>query len=209
MANKKKRGAMPWYVLIGLILTGISIGESFGSIFTNLGLNNGIAMLASIVETVGLVAFFVLIILHHSTPEITGTPVIAAIVAVGSGLIRIFSNSWSYLFFAAPIVLLVLFILQPDWNLWPICAGASLMVVNVIAGIIVFYSSTIVRVVSFFSGGKLSSLYIASLLINHYSLFGIALILIFVVIPRRQRTGVDFSEQNYGGMGGGPEMYGF
>jgi hypothetical protein len=73
----------------------------------------------------------------------------------------------------------------------------------------VFYSSTIVRVVSFFSGGKLSSLYIASLLINHYSLFGIALILIFVVIPRRQRTGVDFSEQNYGGMGGGPEMYGF
>jgi hypothetical protein len=214
MANKKKRGAMPWYVLIGLILTGISIGESFGSIFTNLGLNNGIAMLASIVETVGLVAFFVLVMIHHSTPEITGMPVIAAIVAVGSGLIRIFSNSWSYLFFAAPIVLLVLFILQPDWNLWPICAGAALMVVNVIAGIIVFYSSTVVRVASFLTGGKLSSLYIASLLINHYSLFGIALILTFVVIPRRQRTGTDLSKQNYGGgtgggMGNDPSMYGF
>jgi hypothetical protein len=87
------------------------------------------------------------------------------------------------------------------------------MVVNVIAGIITFYSSTIVRVASFLTGGKLSSLYVASLLMNHYSLFGIALILTFVVLPRKQRTGVDFSSQNNGGMGGGmgddPSMYGF
>jgi hypothetical protein len=72
----------------------------------------------------------------------------------------------------------------------------------------------VVRVASFLTGGKLSSLYIASLLINHYSLFGIALILTFVVIPRRQRTGTDLSKQNYGGgtgggMGNDPSMYGF
>jgi hypothetical protein len=207
---KQKRGAMPWYVIIGVILAGISAAECISGIFANLALGDGMAMLASIVATVGSVAFLVLCCVYHSTPDITQLPVIAAIVFAGSNLLRMFSASWSYLFFVAPIVLLVLLILQGDWNLWGILAGAAMIVMNLIAGMIALYSNPLIPAANLLVSGRISSLYVAKLLMDSNTMMGIAIILVFLVIPRRTKTGADIMKGNqpdnpfdqFGGNGG-------
>ena len=167
---------MDWYLLMGEGLVLISIIHSVISILANLALNHGISMLADIISLVAEIAILILVKIYFKEEEMYELPAVALIVYMAANLIRIFEISWSYLFFAIPIALMVLMILN-QWNMFGIAAGGAMVLVNMIVVVIIYYAT---------GSNRYFSVYFCGSLLNNNSLMGIACILFYLVVKAKR-----------------------
>lgn len=166
--------------IVGLILTGICAVRALVAIFWNIIQGNGFGMLANIVATVALVGLFITVMKYHDSEEMAQWPVIAMCLYLISNIFLIFGDSWTYVLMILPLIAMILQVtVFPRWGLLGIIAGTMMIVFNIIGGMIMFHSNALPPEAFAWSGRRISSMWLALLLVNNNSLMGAACICFF------------------------------
>ena len=188
--------------VIGQVLTGIcTIRAAIYTVMCLFG-GDGLGMLAQILATVSLAGLFVAVRKYHDSEDMAQWPAIFMCGYLGSNILLIFSSSWTYALMILPLIVMILLITMfSTQGIFGIGAGTLMIVLNLIGGFIIYKTDPASVLISTLMGGKSSSLYMASLLVNNNSLMGIACILYFCQFPRKQSMGGLIGSQSGGSTG--------
>lgn len=170
--------------IAGLVFTVICLIHAFVDIFINIFSGNGFGLLSSIVAVTALLGLLITALRYHDSEDMDQWPVIFMCLYLISNLFLIFGSSWTYALMLLPLAALILLVtVFHDWGVMGITAGVLMILLTIVGGMIIFHSNMAVSVISVLSGGKISSMYLASLLVSNNCLMGIACICFFCSFP--------------------------
>lgn len=190
--------------IIGQVLTAICGVRAVIYFILCLFGGDGLGMLAQLLAAVSLVGLFVTVGKYHDSEDMAQWPAIFMCGYLGSNILLIFSSSWTYALMILPLVVMILLITMfSNQGIFGIGAGALMIVLNLIGGFIIYKTDPASVLTSVLTNGRISSLYMAGVLVNNNSLMGIACILFFCQFPRKQSMGGFIGSQSGGNTGSG------
>lgn len=190
--------------ITGLVFTGICAAHAFVNIFINIYQGNGLSLLSNVVAVIALLGLYITASKYHDSEDMNQWPLAVMCLYLISNVFLIFGEHWTYALMLLPLAALVLLAtVFYGWGLMGIIAGVLMIVLNIVGGMIIFHSSAAAETASALSDGKVSSMYLAGLLVSNNSLMGIACACFFCTFPKRSTYGGGTAPQEGPGSGGG------
>lgn len=161
--------------IAGLVFTVICLIHAFVDIFINLFSGNGFGLLASVVAVTALLGLLITALRYHDSEDMDQWPLIFMCLYLISNLFLVFGSSWTYALMLLPLAALILLItVFHDWGVMGITAGALMILLTIVGGMIIRCSSP---------EDHVTSMYVMSLLVSNNCLMGIACICFFCSFP--------------------------
>lgn len=161
--------------IAGLVFTVICLIHAFVDIFINLFSGNGFVLLASVVAVTALLGLLITALRYHDSEDMDQWPLIFMCLYLISNLFLVFGSSWTYALMLLPLAALILLItVFHDWGVMGITAGALMILLTIVGGMIIRCSSP---------EDHVTSMYVMSLLVSNNCLMGIACICFFCSFP--------------------------
>lgn len=161
--------------IAGLVFTVICLIHAFVDIFINLFSGNGFGLLASVVAVMALLGLLITALRYHDSEDMDQWPLIFMCLYLISNLFLVFGSSWTYALMLLPLAALILLVtVFHDWGVMGIAAGALMILLTIVGGMIIRYSSP---------EDHVTSMYVMSLLVSNNCLMGIACICFFCSFP--------------------------
>lgn len=166
--KERKNWSLRSYV--GVFLCAVCTVECLIDMLLVLAQGDGITMLGDILSAIAIGALGVTTIIHHDSEKMAQWPSVMMCAVIGLNVLFIFSKHWTHVFMLVPLgVFLFMLLAQPEQGILGIITGASMFLLNLIAGVI---------------AGKGNSFALAKFLVNVNSLMGIACMCLFCSFPK-------------------------